>query len=507
MSNVFKNAHRNVLTLEMVKLARHLVLFGFYSLENLLVLVQRLLRILENDFHRDVTPQHVTRPASRNAHDDAFDSHTARSIHADWVGDLQQDDLVILDSKLYIIQIIEFLFDVRLDYRMSHLLTVFKRLKLSASAVQGPVGSSNASSKRADAATRNFIQRTFAVFQKQTGNDPADACAFIDIDGDNNRMITRVLLALSLEKHPKLVSGALQLLIRNFSQRKELMTAFAQVQLMVSEKDVRVFNIVRINLGKLRVLIEKSELWVYRPEHESDAKVDDQRNFNVISELLDLLANICSGSMRDELAHNQRLLKNFEAHQHVLSLFHIPCDRKSDMVRRMEACAYRFLTEFCRNNRENQGLLHKHLPFFIDHLGSCDESIDCVTQMFFNNEELCRNASLKTIQKILAVIEVKGRKVSLLRLLKTLIKTDDAVHPQIQNSIMDSFTAVTDSVLLLYKDDVAFASLVDMMQDEENLKVADSDLLYHIELVSLLAMCTIGMNVYTEIKCQVCILH
>lgn len=83
----------------------------------------------------------------------------------------------------------------------------------------------------------------------------------IDFDGNGGRTFLRVLLHLSMHDYPPLVSGALQLLFRHFSQRQEVLTSFKQVQLLVSSSDVDNYKQIKSDLDELRVLVEKSELW------------------------------------------------------------------------------------------------------------------------------------------------------------------------------------------------------------------------------------------------------
>ncbi len=64
--------------------------------------------------------------------------------------------------------------------------------------------------------------------------------------------------------HAPLASHALRLLIRHFSQRKEMVEGFRQVQLLVSKKDIENFNKIRKNLDKLKILVEEAELWVQK---------------------------------------------------------------------------------------------------------------------------------------------------------------------------------------------------------------------------------------------------
>jgi inositol 1,4,5-triphosphate receptor type 1 len=61
---------------------------------------------------------------------------------------------------------------------------------------------------------------------------------------------------------------------------------------------------------------------------------------------------------------------------------------------------------------------------------------------------------------------------------------------------------VGEEVLLFYNDRLSFQNLVSLMQSEELRNDDNSVLNYHINLVQLLALCTEGKNVYTEIKCH-----
>lgn len=61
---------------------------------------------------------------------------------------------------------------------------------------------------------------------------------------------------------------------------------------------------------------------------------------------------------------------------------------------------------------------------------------------------------------------------------------------------------VGEDVLVFYSEPQAFNNLIEMMQSERERLDEAGSLLYHINLVQLLACCTEGKNVYTEIKCH-----
>lgn len=93
----------------------------------------------------------------------------------------------------------------------------------------------------------------------------------LDLDGQGGRTFLRVLLHLIMHDYPPLVSGALHLLFRHFSQRQEVLHAFRQVQLLVSDSDVESYKQIKSDLDVLRQSVEKSELWVYKSKSADDA--------------------------------------------------------------------------------------------------------------------------------------------------------------------------------------------------------------------------------------------
>ena len=80
-----------------------------------------------------------------------------------------------------------------------------------------------------------------------------------------------------MHDYPPLVSGALKLLFRHFSQRQEVLHAIKQVQLLVSENDVNSYKQIKDDLDGLRLLVEKSELWVYKSKSVEE-KVNPNSN-------------------------------------------------------------------------------------------------------------------------------------------------------------------------------------------------------------------------------------
>lgn len=74
-----------------------------------------------------------------------------------------------------------------------------------------------------------FLMYIFVVFVNIIYCLFSDGYIDLDLDNCGGKMFLRVLLNLSMHDYKPLVSGALQLLFRHFSQRQEVLQAFKQV--------------------------------------------------------------------------------------------------------------------------------------------------------------------------------------------------------------------------------------------------------------------------------------
>jgi len=206
-TSIFHDTERNKLTFEVVNLNREMTYFGFYRLADFLRLSETLLVVLEDD---------------------------------------KNQQKLVMKTKTKIIEILQYMSEVRLDYMMTSLLTIFK--------------SNQALGSNGDSTSQIAIKTNQALDQHLTE---------VNLDSSHGRKFVNVLLHLVQHDCPDLVSASLKLLLNYRSQRSRILETYKKLELPDSS------GAVRASFKKLHPLIERSDKYIRKGQDDNHIAVNE----------------------------------------------------------------------------------------------------------------------------------------------------------------------------------------------------------------------------------------
>ncbi|KAI3385554.1 hypothetical protein SNEBB_008534 [Seison nebaliae] len=522
--HVFRSPKHTLLTQKIISLTKNLIMFNFCTFQEIQDFTSIFLTILDHDgTYSHLSQRHgsTSKLNSSKRLGNFTSSGNSVTSSTSYLSDEYLDNMID-ETKLIILDILKFVIDVRLDCRITYLLSVFKEeYQLTKCLDTEPI-------------LRKLSKKVNGIFDGPEQN--LSMKEYLYFKEDFSKIFVRVLIMLLGYTDRRLVSNALRILFQQFSQRFETFEAFKQIQLLVNETDVTEYNEICADLDQLKILVEKSELWIRRPHTTIDdnppsqydnVSINNRLRYSSIQSQQELLASHNAGTIREILirlynrcrstngnvnADKQTLIRNLGAFYIVMDLLKITFNGELNpgMIINIEL-AHSFLQAFAKCNKTNQYLVYHSIDVFFHPSMSISE-IKTASAVFYNNEQLCSDIKASYIHTVVTCIETEGQKVEYLEFLKTIVRTELKVIKSTQDRVVLELLSSGGGMFHIFNSRNRSESVIRLINEtttcaktemEKREIVKAKDILdFHLQLVLLLAYCAEGRNAQTEIRCH-----
>ncbi|KAG2379446.1 hypothetical protein C9374_006563 [Naegleria lovaniensis] len=471
----FKDA--NNFTLSLVQLCRSMLEFGIYTLKDfedsdLLISLFDILRS-DNDKRNGV----LLKDEERFKHSEENES--------------------IINIKIEIAKIFHMLLDLTLDKRITKFLQFFW-MKYRVEDVKTVLADEENSEPTNDKQKQQLYnlrkKEILKVFQEMEQKEhqvltdifknvlPFDKMGNFDLK----------LLNLTSYENQELATTCLRLLIRKFRAADELAAALPKVELIVSKEMALTYDHLRKQTNDLRSIFGYGRSNYLGARHISDYEV--KKAMRALDEILK--------DMAINEKRSQRIIRNLGLFEIALSVL-----RNEWMVTNeiKESCL-KVLTEFVKENPENQKLLFPYMEFFMrmitEHKKLSKSVVILMCECVRNNRALCSTIEEKHIEQYIDLI-AEQRSAFMLLFLRTILSTHNGNPIKRNQSLITKYLLERKKdVVILFKDEEGMRERNNRISKEEHKTEPEGILNYHIALLHLLATAADGKNRESEQRLQ-----
>eukprot|EP00047_Mylnosiga_fluctuans_P022501 m.120906 g.120906 ORF g.120906 m.120906 type:complete len:2802 (-) comp9285_c2_seq2:1154-9559(-) len=217
-------------------------------------------------------------------------------------------------------------------------------------------------------------------------------------------------------------------------------------------------------------------------------------NYGLIRGAMLRMASLCVGHSR---RHYQTMLRNLGAHEQAIKLLQISFP-KLQPATEMLAAIFALLRAMVDGNADAQAELSKHTAVYQTYVPRNVGALQFLVSLYEDNAVLCHNIPSKLLAAAFASLSSTERNTATLEFLRTVACPRHLPNPSVQNAIVDAIGVAKEEARYFLTGVQGHVTLTRMAGEA----VPSADLLYHVQLVELLAVCCDGKNMHAEMKCQ-----
>ena len=354
--------------------------------------------------------------------------------------------------------------------------------------------------------------------------------AFDNLDDtleSHGRILADLVKAFIFTQSYKLQTLLISLIIRLFSQRRDMLTGLKELHVLTQEEDIEIYKWTKSNITSLKHYAEQSEIWLkFWTQADPSIKERDEGKLRKVTSILehfDSMLTIKPGITQQNVVDRQDMLYHLDTHHLLVSLirdgmftlaelFELPASAPVDDAREkmtgLFALCHTVLRRMVENNLRNQKCMQDYLYIFSSHLSIDVAQVPLICEIYRNNWELCISIRQEVLQQFIALIIHHGRQPRFLDLFEVVQVIRGKPITENQRKVLNLFLSSEEMKrYLLYltpEGEHEFCFAPGQPHEQALSPYEDAPFFYHAKLFRVLMLCGFGTNrVYlNEAKCQ-----
>lgn len=447
--------------------------------------------------------------------------------------------------KIEICQLLHYVLDWRQDFLLSNIVmwfntvyleTEIKDINLEVKNLFPPIVNTQKPVVKANFMNLNLNNIMKIDFNLKKVPDPVFK-AYVspeirDIGCLGNEIITLLLKMFCSNDDYKMRSLLLNLILRSFNQRTELLKNTKKLHVMTLIQDTEIFTWTKTSLFTFKQLSEQSELWLKYwmqspflmekniEKLENVQKILDKFSIIMFSDTLLNDGVPIPGNLKIFDKDRQMMCYHLNLHKYIIHLLRDgmytladiyddpknvkETEGRSRLLKLFQGC-YSVLTCMVKNNTKIQSKLHSYLSIFSTFLRIPVGQIDLICEILRDNIQLCSRIKDDFVKQFIDLIMNEGRQAKFLKIFQVIQNPCGNPIPEIQRIVLLNLLNI-DAKFVCYMNsdntEFVFEPMANPPLFSPHYK--DEPFVYHSILIEVLTLCGQGTSgVYlTEAKCQ-----
>jgi hypothetical protein len=337
-----------------------------------------------------------------------------------------------------------------------------------------------------------------------------------------------LLLLFSFNQESEILSSkSIELLIKVFSQRVQILRNLKNVTVINGKDDTKQIQKIKKDLHSLTDLCDNSEVWIRSPDNEIRMS-----NLIKVVNRIDWFCRLLSVPPSENMGapniteidsfaidtYIQEMFRNLKAYLCITDFIR---DTLGLLAEDYEAATdpqiifyfqilFLFLRKFCYKNKKNQSLLAKEITVFIQECPVDVGQASLIIEIYKDNETMCKTMQSLVTDDFIKWILKSGRRERFIDFFLNLMKCNDTFLLDNQRKVLQLFLDHPRKAELLYVTQEASQTsgesetrmLLQAKQDTENRFYYDEPYRYHAKILRLFTYACAGKSsvVVNEVK-------